>query len=39
MHGGRLRTFLNFMGENKIFAFAAGAASIVGLLLAIWAFL
>jgi hypothetical protein len=47
MHGGRLRTFVNFAAENRAFQFAAGAASIIGLAVAfqptlpasIWAFI
>jgi hypothetical protein len=36
MHGGRVRTALIWMTENKTFQLIAGLASIVGLGLAIW---
>jgi hypothetical protein len=36
MHGGRVRTALNWMAENRTFQLLAGAASIAGLALAIW---
>ena len=35
MHGGRMRDVVNWIGENKTFAAIAGAASIVGLVLAV----
>ena len=34
MHGGRLRTFINFAAENRAFQFVAGTASIIGLAVA-----
>ncbi|WMW59035.1 hypothetical protein RE411_24925 (plasmid) [Agrobacterium pusense] len=34
MHGGRLRTLVNFAAENRAFQLLAGAASIVGLVIA-----
>lgn len=34
MHGGRFRTFINFAAENKTFQLVAGAASIIGLVIA-----
>jgi hypothetical protein len=37
MHGGHLRTFVDWVGENKAFAAIAGVASIIGLILAILA--
>jgi hypothetical protein len=37
MHGGRVRTALNWMAESRTFQLVAGLASIVGLALAIWA--
>jgi hypothetical protein len=37
MHGGRLKNFLNWLGEHKIFALATGGASILGLILTLWA--
>lgn len=37
MHGGRLRTALIWMAENRTFQVIAGFASIVGLVLTIWA--
>lgn len=37
MHGGSFRAFLNWIGENRIFAALAGAASIAGLVITIWA--
>jgi hypothetical protein len=37
MHGGRFRTFLNWIGENPIFALIAGMAGIIGLALAAFA--
>lgn len=36
MHGGRVRTVLNWMAENRTFQLVAGLASISGLVLAIW---
>ncbi|WP_084462757.1 hypothetical protein [Oceanibaculum pacificum] len=39
MHGGRLRTALVWMAENKTFQLVTGLASLVGLGLALWAFL
>jgi hypothetical protein len=36
MHGGRVRTVLNWMAENRTFQLVAGLASIAGLVLAIW---
>jgi hypothetical protein len=36
MHGGRLRTFFIWVGENPIFVLIAGAASIIGLVLAVF---
>ena len=39
MHGGRFRAFLNWIAENRIFALLAGVASIIGLLVALWAVL
>ncbi|MFZ5780408.1 MAG: hypothetical protein ACOY4R_09450 [Pseudomonadota bacterium] len=38
MHGGRVRTALIWMAENKTFQVVAGIASIVGLILALLAF-
>lgn len=38
MHGGRVRTALIWMAENRTFQVIAGLASIAGLGLAIWAF-
>ncbi len=35
MHGGRVRTALNWMAENRTFQLAAGLASIAGFVLAI----
>jgi hypothetical protein len=37
MHGGRLRTCLDWLGVNPIFALIAGVASIVGLVVAVLA--
>jgi hypothetical protein len=37
MHGGRCRSFLNWLADNKTIAFAASVASIVGLVIAIYA--
>lgn len=37
MHGGRFRTALIWMSENRTFHLATGVASIAGLALAIWA--
>ena len=37
MHGGRVRDVLNWLGENKLIALFASLASIVGLLIAIYA--
>lgn len=37
MHGGQIRTALNWMAENKTFQLLAGVTSIVGLILALWA--
>jgi hypothetical protein len=37
MHGGRLRTVLNWLAENKLIAFVASVASIIGLVLTIYA--
>ena len=37
MHGGQFRTFLNWIGENRIFALIAGIASILALVLTVWA--
>ncbi len=34
MHGGRVRTFINFAAESKPFQLIAGAASIIGLIIA-----
>ena len=39
MHGGRVRTALIWMAENRTFQVIAGLASIGGLALAVWAFL
>jgi hypothetical protein len=36
MQGGRARTALNWMAENRTFQLVAGLASIAGLVLAIW---
>lgn len=36
MHGGRVRTALIWMAENRVFQLVAGVASIVGLALALW---
>jgi len=36
MHGGRVRTVLNWMAENRTFQLIAGLASIAGLALAVW---
>jgi hypothetical protein len=36
MHGGRVRTALSWMAENRTFQLIAGLASIAGLVLAIW---
>lgn len=33
MHGGTLRTFVNFAAENRPFQLIAGAASIIGLVI------
>lgn len=38
MHGGRGRTALIWMAENRTFQVAAGLASLAGLALALWAF-
>jgi hypothetical protein len=38
MHGGRLRTALSWMAENRTFQLSAGLASIVGLGRALWTF-
>jgi hypothetical protein len=38
MHGGRVRTALIWMAENRTFQVSTGLASIVGLGLALWAF-
>jgi hypothetical protein len=35
MHGGHLRAFVDWIGENKVFAAIAGLASIIGLIVAI----
>lgn len=35
MHGGRLRTFINFAAESRTFQLFAGSASIVGLAIAL----
>jgi len=37
MHGGRVRTALIWMAENRTYQVMAGLASIVGLALAVWA--
>lgn len=37
MHGGRVRSVLNWLVENKMLAFAASLASILGLAIAIYA--
>lgn len=37
MHGGRMRTALIWMAENRTFQVVAGLASIVGVIVAIWA--
>ena len=37
MHGGRLRTVLNWLAENKLLAFVASVASIIGLVLTTYA--
>lgn len=37
MHGGRVRSVLNWLVENKMVAFAASLASILGLAIAIYA--
>jgi len=34
MHGGRLRTFINFAAENRVFQLCASLASIIALILA-----
>lgn len=39
MHGGRVRTALIWMAENRTFQLSASLASILGLGLAIWAFM
>jgi hypothetical protein len=36
MHGGRVRTIINWMAENRTFQLIAGLASIVGLVIAIY---
>lgn len=36
MRGGRLRTVLNWMAENRTFQLVAGLASIAGLVITIW---
>jgi hypothetical protein len=38
MHGGHIRTVVNWMAENKTFQLIAGFASIAGLIIAVWAF-
>lgn len=38
MHGGRIRTFLNWILEHKVIAFTASVASITGLVLTMLAF-
>jgi hypothetical protein len=38
MHGGRVRTALIWMAENRTFQLTAGLASIVGLGVALWTF-
>lgn len=35
MHGGRLRTFVNFAAESRTFQLVAGIASIIGLAIAV----
>jgi hypothetical protein len=37
MHGGQVRTTLNWMAENRTFQLVAGVASIAGLIIALWA--
>lgn len=37
MHGGRFRTFLNWLAENKVVAFLASIASLVGLAITVYA--
>lgn len=37
MRGGRVRSALNWMAENRTFQVIAGVASIAGLVLAVWA--
>jgi hypothetical protein len=37
MHGGRIRSAFNWLAENKMIAFVASVASIVGLVIAIYA--
>jgi len=39
MHGGRLRTFVEFLVEHKYFSLAAGLASIIALVAGIFGFL
>ena len=39
MHGGRVRSMWNWIAENKTVSLLASAASIGGLVLALWAFL
>jgi hypothetical protein len=36
MHGGRVRSALNWLADNKAIAFAASVASIIGLGIAIY---
>jgi hypothetical protein len=38
MHGGHIRTVVNWMAENKTFQLFAGLASIAGFVITIWAF-
>jgi hypothetical protein len=37
MNGGRIRSFLRWMSENRIFQLLAGLSSIIGVVIAIWA--
>jgi hypothetical protein len=37
MHGGRIRSAFNWLAENKTIAFVASVASIIGLVIAIYA--
>ena len=37
MHGGRVRSVFDWLGENKLLALFASVASIAGLFIAIWA--